>query len=181
MVDGMSLSEPKQIPLFLKTFVFSNYNTRQNGLHYNVKLINALHNYHGLQLDESKLILTQDMMDEFLKKTHRPGRWDNEDKLKVGEPWYFTWHQYRRTFAFLAINSGMVSLSSLKRQLAHGLMETSAYYSHGAINIEPLITDGKNHIAKEIEEQREEQAAIALAYNVLTNKAYTTEILDKWA
>jgi len=181
MLNELPISDTKNIPLFIKTSAFSKRITRNKDLVYNINLVNNLIIKGKPFVDESKLILTQEMMDSFLKITHLPGRWDKEEKLKVGKSWKFSWHQYRRTFAFLAINSGLVSLSALQQQLAHTLQSISAYYSNGALNIEPLITDGKNHITNEIDEQRREQAAIALTIDVLTNKKFTTTALNNWA
>jgi hypothetical protein len=181
MLYELPISNTKKIPLFIRTSAFSSRKIRNKDLVYNIDLINKLTIKGEAFIDESQLILTQDMMDNFLKKTHLPGRWDKEKRLKVGKPWKFSWHQYRRTFAFLAINSGLVSLSALQQQLTHSLQSISAYYSNGALNIEPLITDGKNHITKEIDEQRREQAAIALTMDVLANKNFTTIAINNWA
>jgi len=182
MINGLPISDTKNIPLLIKVSTFANRRNMQNtDIIYNISLINSLSMRYEFELDKSTLILTQNMMDNFLKKTHRVGRWTNEERWKVGKTWIFTWHQYRRSYAFYAINSGLVSISTLKRQLAHTLQSTAAYYSNGAVNIEPLVTNGKNHIKREIDEMRQEQTAIALTYHVLTNKAHTSEVLDKWA
>ena len=71
-------------------------------------------------------------------------------------------HQGRRTYAYLAINSGLVTASVLKEQLAQSSMLSAAYYGNGASNLEPLVTDGKGHITDTIEEMRDEQATLTL-------------------
>lgn len=58
--------------------------------------------------------------------------WHLEDGTKVGKPWRFTTHQFRRSLALYAQKSGLVSLPSLKQQLQHITQEMSLYYSRGA-------------------------------------------------
>lgn len=181
LTEGMILSEPNEMPLFVTSYAIRQ-GYRQGQIVYNKTIIPKLIVDRELPLDQDKLILTQPMMDNFLKVTHLPGRWEEEDEIfKVGKPWKFNWHQHRRMFAFLSVNSGLVPIPALQRQLAHSLQSVSAYYAGGALNLEPLITDGINHITKEIIKERDLQAAIALTYYISKNKARTNAAMDAWA
>lgn len=178
LCENINLENKEEIPLFLKKNTYYP-NIREKSIVHNRDVISSLES-NELYIDKKKIILTQEMMDNFLKKTHTPGRWDDEDKsIKVGNPWVFTWHQYRRTFAFLSVNSGMVTLPSLQRQLAHNFMNISAYYAQGAINVEPIIKG--DDLIEEINKMRNEQAAIAMSLNIKSNvRQLKTEMLE-WA
>ncbi|WP_444997902.1 hypothetical protein [Aliikangiella sp. IMCC44359] len=58
--------------------------------------------------------------------------WRSEDKFIVGKTWTMTAHQFRRSLALYASNSGLVSLPSLRRQLQHITNEMSMYYANGS-------------------------------------------------
>ncbi|MDT4844333.1 hypothetical protein FQZ97_782890 [compost metagenome] len=54
-----------------------------------------------------------------------------DPKFQVGLPWPLTSHQFRRSLAFYASNSGFVSLPSLKVQFKHMTLQMSRYYCNG--------------------------------------------------
>lgn len=62
-----------------------------------------------------------------------------EDAFAVGQPWPFRTHQFRRSLAFYASNSGFVSLPSLKRQFKHMTIEMSRYYQRNFENIKTIF------------------------------------------
>ena len=55
----------------------------------------------------------------------------SEKKFQIGLPWPLTSHQFRRSLAFYASNSGFVSLPSLKVQFKHITIQMSRYYRNG--------------------------------------------------
>lgn len=56
-----------------------------------------------------------------------------EDKVKLGEPWPFLTHQFRRTFACFAIRNGLGHPISIKQQFKHIHVRMSEWYGNGAI------------------------------------------------
>lgn len=54
-----------------------------------------------------------------------------DPRFQVGLPWPLTSHQFRRSLAFYASNSGFVSLPSLKVQFKHMTLQMSRYYRNG--------------------------------------------------
>lgn len=180
LLVGIKLQRPNERPLFVGSS-YADYQKRQIALHYNHKIVPDLRN-DELPLDNSKgqLTLTQNMMDNFLKKIDRPERWDNDPRVVVGEQWKPNTHQNRRTFALLAINSGFVSYASLKGQLAQLSMLTAAYYANGATNIAPIITDGGGHITDEIQKQLEEQATQAVCMQLMSGVMNMDKEESEW-
>lgn len=63
----------------------------------------------------------------------------NESRFGIGQPWPLTSHQFRRSLAFYASNSGFVSLPSLKSQYKHMTLEMSRYYSNGFENLRTIF------------------------------------------
>lgn len=179
LCNNINLEDKEKIPLFLKKNTYFP-TIRKESIVHNRDIMGTLHGKE-LNINEHDLILTQKMMDNFLKKTHSYGRWDEEDRmLKVGKPWVFSWHQYRRTFAFLSVNSGLVTLPSLQRQLAHNFISIAAYYANGAINIGPIIKE-KDPMLEEVNEMRNEQAAIAMSLNIRNNVQNLKSEMLEWA
>lgn len=58
--------------------------------------------------------------------------WGKYPYVKVGLPWPFRCHQYRRSLAIYGSNSGLVELSSLKYQLKHLTDSMTLYYGEGS-------------------------------------------------
>lgn len=170
MLKGIVLDQPNETPLFIKA-KYLKPNQRSIPLHYMHDIKASLYTNKELPLDNSngKLTLTQELVDTYLKKTELiPEYWDNEGKKLIGQVWEPNFHRGRRAFSFLAINSGMVSASVLKEQLAQSSMMMAAYYGNGAQNLEPLITDGKNHIVNTIDEMRDQQAMLTLHAHLMS-------------
>jgi hypothetical protein len=57
--------------------------------------------------------------------------WNTSDNFTIGNNWNLTTHQFRRSMAVYAAQSGLVSLPSLKRMLHHTLLQMSIYYTKG--------------------------------------------------
>lgn len=102
-----------------------------------------------------------------------------EPTYQCGCAWPLTTHQFRRSLAFYAVNSGFVSLPTLMRQFKHLSQEMSKYYSRNNENVKTIfghydVTKGKyvlplNHIAYEV------QVGMSLA----TAEALLTDLLDE--
>lgn len=57
--------------------------------------------------------------------------WRGDKKYQIGKPWRASSHQFRRSMAVFAAQSGLITLPSLKRLLTHLTRVMSQYYTKG--------------------------------------------------
>ncbi|PMX20784.1 hypothetical protein C1X57_19800 [Pseudomonas sp. FW215-E1] len=77
-----------------------------------------------------QVLITEDDMREL--EAIDPFRdWRADKQFKIGQPWKITSHQFRRSIAVYAAQSGLVTLPALKRLLQHLTKEMSLYYAKG--------------------------------------------------
>ncbi len=88
--------------------------------------------------------------------------WEAESKFGIGQYWPLQTHQFRRSLALYASRSGLVSLTSLRRQLQHLSTQMTLYYSRGSAFAQDLISNDKSHFA--VEYQETQSYAQALDY-----------------
>lgn len=97
--------------------------------------------------------------------------WRSEPEFQLGQPWPLASHQLRRSLALYAQRSGLVTLSSLRRQLQHITREMSLYYSKGSVFARNFIEDDpedyQQHICREWRETGSESAGLAYLRDVL--------------
>jgi hypothetical protein len=93
--------------------------------------------------------------------------WRSEEKFQVGKPWPLSSHQFRRSLAIYASKSGYVSLPSLRRCLQHITNEMAIYYANGSAFAKDLITNNRNHFAREYQKSQPESQALAYIAHVL--------------
>lgn len=86
--------------------------------------------------------------------------WESESNLSIGNQWPLQTHQFRRTLALYCARSGMVSLTSLKRQLQHLSIQMTLYYSKGSNFSKNLLATDKNHFANEFQEAQSYSQAL---------------------
>ena len=86
--------------------------------------------------------------------------WESESNLSIGNQWPLQTHQFRRTLALYCARSGMVSLTSLKRQLQHLSIQMTLYYSKGSNFSKNLLATEKNHFANEFQEAQSYSQAL---------------------
>lgn len=100
--------------------------------------------------------------------------WRDETKFAIGNHWPLTTHQMRRSLAVYANASGLVRLSSLRRQLQHISREMSLYYGRGSTFCKNFIAndpDGyKKHVAPEWQEGEDEALMLSFTREVLNSK-----------
>lgn len=99
---------------------------------------------------------------------------DTEASFKVGAPWPFTSHQFRRSLAFYGSSSGFISLPSLKKQFKHLTIQMSRYYANNFDQLKTVFGyyDPKtgeyvlpnNHMAYDFQTG----VPISVAYDLLT-------------
>ncbi len=78
--------------------------------------------------------------------------WQSQVEFQPGENWRLTTHQFRRSMAVYAAQSGLVSLPSLKRMLHHTLLQMSLYYTKGFATAKYLFEDLNPETAKYFKE-----------------------------
>ncbi len=97
--------------------------------------------------------------------------WRNEPEYLIGQPWHLESHQLRRSLALYAQRSGLVALSSLRRQLQHITREMSQYYARGSQFARNFIEDDSEdyakHFCKEWRETMSESACLAYLREVI--------------
>lgn len=97
--------------------------------------------------------------------------WEEEPEFKVGQRWPLTTHQLRRSLAVYANASGLVRLSSLRRQLQHITREMSMYYGRGSTFCKNFIgadpAGFKKHVAIDWQDGAEEAEMLAFVRDVL--------------
>ncbi len=102
-----------------------------------------------LPLSEKATMIDEEAIKE-LENIEYNRNWRNEKKFNIGNDWTFKTHQYRRSLAVYSIQSGIVSLGSIKNQFKHLFREMSYYYQNNCINAKNLFEIPKSHIGKEI-------------------------------
>ncbi|MEW8089608.1 MAG: hypothetical protein AB2784_08285 [Candidatus Thiodiazotropha endolucinida] len=93
--------------------------------------------------------------------------WRTEEKYKIGSLWPLSSHQFRRSLAIYASNSGYVSLPSLRRCLQHLTEEMAIYYARGSTFAKNILKDNRSHFAKEYQDSQPEVQALAYIAHVL--------------
>ncbi len=100
--------------------------------------------------------------------------WQDEPEFAIGRRWPLTTDQLRRSLAVYANASGLVRLSSLRRQLQHITREMSLYYGRGSTFCKNFIAndpDGyKKHVAPEWQDGEDEAMMLAFTREVLNCK-----------
>jgi len=79
--------------------------------------------------------------------------WQSQAAFQPGQNWRLTTHQFRRSMAVYAAQSGLVSLPSLKMMLQHTLLQMSLYYTRGFATAKYLFEDINPETAKYFKEQ----------------------------
>jgi len=100
--------------------------------------------------------------------------WRDEPKFAIGQHWQLGTHQLRRSLAVYANASGLVRLSSLRRQLQHITREMSLYYGRGSTFCKNFIANDPNsyklHVAREWQDGEDEAMMLAFSRDVLNSK-----------
>ena len=91
----------------------------------------------------------------------------NIEELRVNATWKFKTHQYRRSLAVYAIQSGLVSLGALQIQFKHLFKEMTLYYANGASYARKLFDVPNNHIANDFDKLKPEIETLEYIKNVI--------------
>lgn len=120
------------------------------------------------KFESNKINITEaDML--FLERVEPLRDWKKSKYFNIGQDWHLTSHQLRRSLAFYVSQSGMVTLSSLRRQLKHITKEMTLYYANGS-GLENLFLK-REHFKNKFVNTKTESSSIAYLFNlVLTNE-----------
>lgn len=121
-----------------------------------------------LPINEKELIITTKHIDE-LKAVEPNQGWENHKWVKVGHPWIFKSHQYRRSLAIYALGSGLVSVYAIKEQFGQLLLDMASYYGNGHKSAKKIDgnTDEREHIANYMNQIKRTMQGLSFIKNVL--------------
>ncbi len=161
----------KKIPLIVSIAPLLNIYKPKKGRYTYNEVMSSVFPKNELPLDRESIIVTQKHMEEELEVIEPLRDWSTHKWLKVGEPWHFKSHQYRRSLAVYALGSGLVSLFSLKEQLGHLLSTITAYYGNGHLVAKPIdFTGDDDHISRYMDTMATELEALGFVHNVQLSK-----------
>lgn len=93
-----------------------------------VKLTGSLNSYY-IDKNDFDLVVKSDPDRNF----------QDNPKFKIGNAWHLTSHQFRRSLAYYASNSGLVSMPTIKRQYKHTSLAMARYYSRNFEQIKTIF------------------------------------------
>ena len=158
----------KEIPLFITMgYLCLGNNHHYDGIQLKVASASMKYNEVYSLLDCTQFKISEPDL-EHLEQVNPFRAWESKNAFALGSVWRFTTHQLRRSLAFYVVQSSLVSLPTLKRQLKHINREMTLYYCHTKTLPDEYYTEG--HISGLIKREKPEADAIAYIYNVLQSK-----------
>jgi hypothetical protein len=124
-------------------------------------------------------ITVEDVEELELIDPHRA--WWVEEEFAVGKCWPLQTHQLRRSLALYATASGLVELSSLRRQLQHITAAMSEYYAKGSASARNLLEFDRHHMCAVYQETNSESQALGYIRNVLLSPEPMLGPMGTWA
>ncbi|POF88372.1 integrase [Pseudomonas putida] len=106
--------------------------------------------------------------------------WAANPDFQVGQNWNLTTHQFRRSMAVYAAQSGLVSLPSLKRMLHHTLLQMSIYYTKGFSTAKFLFSEQNPDLAEFFQAQKVNADASFFLKDVIMEKAKLHGAAGTW-
>lgn len=106
--------------------------------------------------------------------------WAANPDFQVGQNWNLTTHQFRRSMAVYAAQSGLVSLPSLKRMLHHTLLQMSIYYTKGFATAKFLFSEQNPDLADFFQSQKVNADASHFLKEVIMEKAKLHGAAGTW-
>lgn len=106
--------------------------------------------------------------------------WASNSDFQVGQNWNLTTHQFRRSMAVYAAQSGLVSLPSLKRMLHHTLLQMSVYYTKGFATAKFLFSEQNPDLAELFQAQTVNAEASLFLKDVIMEKAKLHGAAGTW-
>lgn len=119
-------------------------------------------------VEKMSLTIEQVDCDELMRVD--PFRNWGESGIVVGGCWKLKTHQFRRSLALYASRSGLVSITSLRRQLQHITEEMTRYYSDGSFFARNMLEYDRDHFSVDYIETLPEGEALSFFENVLSSE-----------
>nr|WP_319556024.1 hypothetical protein [uncultured Vibrio sp.] len=132
---------------------------------------------------EAFLITKEDR--DILKASDPERDFSSDSKFDIGQPWPLTTHQLRRSLAFYAVNSGFVSLPTVRTQFKHLSQEMSKYYSRNFEKVNTIFgnydVNTKSYVLPQTHFAYEIQIGVSLdtANNLITDIVGGVPLLGK--
>lgn len=118
--------DEKKIPLLISIYYYN----------HKYQFTDELLVFNTINLDKRILTLNNIEIKEedmnFLELIEPFRDWQLELPFQLGQNWMFSIHQFRRSLAVYAAQSGLVSIGAMQFQLKHLLNTVTLYYSNGA-------------------------------------------------
>ncbi|WP_191488566.1 integrase [Pseudomonas sp. FEN] len=95
--------------------------------------------------------------------------WRSDRKFQVGKPWNITSHQFRRSIAVFAGQTGLITLPSMKRLLVHLTRAMAMYYMQGCGANNYMLRLIDPELAKELYSARQDADAAMYLREVLNS------------
>lgn len=168
--------EPEKCPLFVSTVgIFLKFNIPRDRLEV------CIFKEKRKVFDKTPEFIIKQSDYDVLQASDPSRNFSDEQSFQVGNFWPLKTHQFRRSLAFYAINSGFVSLPTVRKQFKHLTQEMAKYYSRNNGNIKSIFGcfDAKmnmyvlplNHIAYEVQVGMPIATAEALLLDILNSDA----------
>lgn len=122
--------EPSKCPIFLSPSIIRSENIKFSTTNFTNKLARGA----DAVLSKDVFRITKDDLNE-LSQTDPDRNFSKEQIFTQGEYWPLTSHQFRRSLAFYAANSGFVSLGTVSAQFKHLAKTMAQYYSRRHENL----------------------------------------------
>ncbi|MEX5592502.1 integrase [Pseudomonas orientalis] len=139
---------PHEDSLFLTTSIHPISNGKKNSKARHFKKRNLEY-----RLDPV-LITNEDILE--LETIDPLRNWRGDKKYQIGKPWLASSHQFRRSMAVFAAQSGLITLPSLKRLLTHLTRVMSQYYTKGCSAKNYYFALINPELAKELRKAKQE-------------------------
>ena len=177
-IDPRKVSD-SEIPLFISNHIRKNSRGSGGLFQFPIKKMTLRYPEHPLNTDP-EIIVNEDDIAEIFAIDPLATPESLSPLVVAGEPFMFQTHMYRRSLAVYASRSGLVSLPTLKKQLKHIAIQTSAYYGNDAAFAKNLILPKSDNEAfdsavisqrgfiKEFQEESAEGQADLLYQEVVT-------------
>lgn len=157
----------KERPLFVNLDLMKRTNKEYEKKDSQKSITASMRDSAELPLDEDAVCIAEHHIRE-LEDIAPAKNWRDDPIFQVGKPWRFKFHQYRRSLAVYAMNSGVVSISAMQTQFGHLFKEMTAYYGNGFGSAKSLVgTDASQHVKSKIKQLRPMFDFLAYAKNVL--------------
>lgn len=150
-------------PLFIKTSLLAS--TPKNIDKYNIASI-GFKDIDQLPMNEEDLLIKEEDIVE-LENIDYKMNFEHHGMVTIGKSWQFKTHQYRRSLAVYAIQSGIVSLGALQIQFKHLFKEMSMYYAKGTSSTKNILEINTDHIANDIVKMKPEIDALSFIKEVI--------------